>query len=60
MTEHFADRLSRLIEQKSAICAGLDPRLNLMPPNTTPVAWSREIVRTLEIDAVSWGIALVQ
>jgi len=47
MTEHFADRLSRLIEERGPICAGLDPRQNQLPKDTTDIAWGRGVIRTL-------------
>lgn len=47
MSEHFADRLSRLIEERGPICAGLDPRKNQMPKNSTEIAWARDVIRTL-------------
>lgn len=47
MTEHFADRLSRLIDERGPICAGLDPRKNQMPKDTTEIAWAREVIRVL-------------
>jgi len=46
-TEHFADRLSRLIDERGPICAGLDPRQNQLPEITSDVAWARMTVRVL-------------
>lgn len=48
MTEHFADRLSRLIDERGPICAGLDPRKNQMPKNTTVIVWARGVIRALQ------------
>ena len=47
MTEHFADRLSRLIEERGPICAGLDPRQNQLPKDTNDIAWGRGVIQTL-------------
>lgn len=47
MTEHFADHLSCLIEERGPICAGLDPRADQMPEDTAPIEWGRKVIDTL-------------
>lgn len=51
MTEHFADRLSCLIEERGPICAGLDPRENQLPHHGTrrmsDIAWGQNVILAL-------------
>lgn len=47
MAEHFADRLSALVEARGPICAGIDPRPTQLPRGLDLVDWGAATARLL-------------